>query len=78
MDVSTFEERRRARADWQIRQVKLDEEPLTDDRLAEDPDARLAMVARLTAEQWALSGQALPRYARHEMPGCVRRRGHAR
>jgi len=76
--VSSFEERRRARGAWAIRQVKLTEEPLTDERLPADPDARVAMVATLTAEQWALSGEPLPRYARADMPGHLRRRTDAR
>ena len=67
--VSTFEERRRARAAWPMRRVSLRDEALTDERIPEDPDARVAMVAILTRTQWALSGAELPRYTRAEMPG---------
>jgi hypothetical protein len=72
--VSSFEERRRARAAWPIRRTALAEEPLTDERIPDDVDARVAMVAELTRMQWALSGRELPNYRREEMPGRVIRR----
>jgi hypothetical protein len=69
--VSTFDERRRARASWPIRRVTLQDEALTDERIPEDPDARVAMVAILTRAQWPLSGAELPRYTRAEIPGRI-------
>lgn len=69
--MSTFEERRRARAGWPIRRSTLGDEPLTDDRVPDSVDARVEMVAVLTRMQWGLSGKELPRYPRHEMPGQV-------
>lgn len=74
MAMSTFEERRRARAGWPIRRSILGDEALTDDRIPEDVDARIAMVATLTRAQWAITGEPLPRYSRAEMPGKVVRR----
>ena len=47
------------------------DEPLTDDRIPESVDARVAMVAILTKTQWALAGRELPRYTRAEMPGRI-------
>jgi hypothetical protein len=72
--VGNFEERRRARAEWPIRRATLDGEPLTDDRIPDDLEARLAMVAQLTRAQRSLAGKELPRYTRAEMPGRVIRR----
>ncbi len=69
--MSTFEERRRARAGWPIRRATLADEPLTDERIPESADERVAMVAVLTRAQWAMSGKELPRYSRAEMPGRV-------
>jgi len=69
--MSSFEERRRARAGWPIRRSTLDAEPLTDDRITDDVDARVAMVAVLTRTQWAISGKELPKYDRANMPGRV-------
>jgi hypothetical protein len=69
--VSTFDERRRARAAWPIRRVALEKEALTDDRISDDPDDRVAMVAILTRTQWTLSGAELPRYTRADMPGRI-------
>jgi len=69
--MSTFDERRRARAGWPIRRATLEDEPLTDERIPEDVDARIAMVATLTRSQWAFAGRPLPRYSRAEMPGQV-------
>lgn len=56
---------------WPIRAVPLTAEPLTDPRDASTVDERLALVAKLTAEQWRMAGLELPTYARHEMPGRV-------
>jgi hypothetical protein len=51
--------------------VALGDEPLTDDRIPESPDERVAMVAILTRTQWELSGEPLPSYTRATMPGKV-------
>ena len=71
--MSTFEERRRARAAWPIRRIELGAEALTDERVPDDLDARVAMVALLTRAQWELAGNEIPHYTRAEMPGVVRR-----
>jgi hypothetical protein len=67
--VSTFDERRRARASWPIRKVRLEEEELTDPRDTSTVDERLAMVWVLTRQQWAFAGLEIPRYSRDQMPG---------
>lgn len=69
--MSTFEERRKARAGWPIRKVGLRDEELTDPRDSSTVDERLALVWTLTMQQWAFSGREIPRYARAEMPGRV-------
>jgi len=53
--------------------MALDSEPLTDERVPDDLDARIAMVAELTRAQWTLAGLELPRYERSAMPGRVHR-----
>ena len=72
--MSTFEERRRARASWPIRKIALGQEGLTDSRLTENVDERLRLVRTLTLQQWAFAGHAIPRYSRAEMPGQIKRR----
>jgi hypothetical protein len=72
--VSSFEERKRARAAWPIRKVGLRDETLTDDRDRSTVDERIALVWTLTRQQWAFSGRAIPTYARAEMPGSLQRR----
>jgi len=69
--VSSFEERKRARAAWPIRRVGLRDEPLTDARDNSTVDERIALVWTLTRRQWAFSGRAVPTYARSEMPGSI-------
>lgn len=69
--MSSFEERRSARAAWPIRTFRLGEEPLLDDRDASTPDERLALVWTLTREQWELSGLVYPDYTRANTPGTV-------
>jgi len=69
--MSSFEERRRARAGWPIRRSTLAGEALTDERIPEEVDARIAMVAALTRSQWAIAGTPLPHYSREGMPGRV-------
>jgi hypothetical protein len=44
-----------------LRRSTLGNEPLTDDRIPEDVDARVAMVAGLSRFQWRLTGKDLPR-----------------
>jgi hypothetical protein len=72
--VSTFDERRRARADWPIRKVALSDEELTDPRDTSTVDERLALVWKLTRQQWAFAGLELPSYTRSQMPGRMLRR----
>ena len=69
--MSTFEQRARARGAWPIRTFRLGDEPLTDDRDEGSVDERLALVWRLTREQWLLAGHAFPEYARADIPGRV-------
>jgi hypothetical protein len=71
--VSTFEERRRARAGWPIRKVGLRDEELTDPRDTSTVDQRLALVWTLTMQQWAFAALEIPTYTRAEMPGRVLR-----
>jgi hypothetical protein len=72
--VSSAEDRRRARANWPIRKVGLRDEELTDPRDASTVDQRLALVWKLTREQWAFAGMKMPEYSRAEMPGRLIRR----
>jgi len=67
--VSSFDERRRARAGWPIRKLALRDEELTDPRDTSTVDERIALVWELTRQQWSFSGLDLPRYSRSEMPG---------
>lgn len=53
------------------RVLRLGDEPLVDDRDRSTVDERLALVARLTHEVWAFSGQPVPDYGRDQMPGKV-------
>ncbi len=69
--VSTFEERRKARAAWPIRKVALGDEELTDPRDTSTVDERIAMVWTLTKQQWAFAGREIPTYTRAEMPGRI-------
>jgi hypothetical protein len=72
--VSTFEERRRARANWPVRKLALLDEQLTDARDLSTVDERIALVWTLTRRQWAFSGRHMPKYDRASMPGRVLRR----
>lgn len=72
--MSSFDDRRRARAHLPGRVLRLGEEPLTDDRDPTTVDERLALVAQLTRELWAFTGQPIPDYTRENMPGKVIRR----
>ena len=71
LPMSTFEERRRARAAWPIRAVPLADETLLDERDASTVDERLALVWTLTRQLWAFSGRDLPTYERGQMPGRI-------
>ena len=73
--MSTFDERKRARAAWPIRKVGLREEALTDERDRSTVDERIALVWTLTRRQWTFAGRAIPTYDRASMPGRVLRRG---
>jgi hypothetical protein len=70
-------ERARARANWPIRRLRLDEEGQGDD-LSESTTAeeRIAMMGSLALDAWTLTGQPFPSYKRSEMPGRVLRRDH--
>jgi hypothetical protein len=72
--VSSFEERRRARAAWPVRRIALRDEPLTDSRDTSTVDERLALVWSLTRQQWAFAGRDIPAYTRAEMPGRIVRK----
>jgi hypothetical protein len=56
-----------------VRVYRLGEEPGDDLSTSTTPDQRLAMVWELTMRAWALMGQPVPTYERHQMPGFVRR-----
>jgi hypothetical protein len=71
--VTTFDDRRNARAAWPIRKIGLADEELTDPRSTSTVDERLALVWTLTKQQWAFSGREVPTYSRVEMPGRVLR-----
>lgn len=71
--MSTPEERRRARAAWPVRRFRLGEEPLVDERDASTVDERVALVWKLTCEQWAIGNREWPAYRRSEMPGRILR-----
>lgn len=51
-----------------MRRSRLGEEPGDDLSRSTTAEERLAMVAVLSAEAWALSGKPLPAYARRETP----------
>jgi hypothetical protein len=61
-----------SRASWPVRRYRLGEEPGDDLSRSTSAEERLAMVATLSAEAWALTGTPAPTYARHETP-IVRR-----
>jgi hypothetical protein len=71
--VSSFDERRRARATWSIRAIPLGREELVDARDGSSVDERIALVWKLTEELWAFSGRAIPDYPRRDMPGAILR-----
>lgn len=61
-----------SRDTWPVRRYRLGEEPGDDLSQSTTPEERLAMVAALSAEAWALGGKPQPAYSRHETP-VVRR-----
>ena len=69
-DARTRAERR---AQWPIARNALGQEPAEDLRATTSPSQRLEMMWQLAIDAWAMSGRALPNYARHEMPGRVYR-----
>lgn len=69
--MSTFEERRAARAAWPIRRFALGEEPEIDALDTSTVDERIAAVSELTLRTWALAGREIPTYSRATMPGRV-------
>lgn len=71
--MSTFEERRRARGNWPIRRVALEDEETTDLHDSTTVDERLAMVWTLTMQQWAFAQRQVPSYRREHMPGRILR-----
>lgn len=72
--VSSFEERAKARATWPIRRYPVGQEPADADRVGGTVDQRIAMVAELTRQQWALAGRQWPSYRRANAPGRIIRR----
>ena len=75
--MSTFDERRRARATWPIRTLRLGQEPALDDRDTSTVDERIALVWELTRRQWAFAGLPIlgqGRASRAAMPGRIFRR----
>jgi hypothetical protein len=60
------------RATWRVRKYLLGQEPGDDLSGSTTAEERLGMVWTLTLQAWALSGAAIPDYARRDAP--VRRR----
>ena len=69
--MSTFEERKQARARWPVRRFPLGQEPLTDERDGSSVDERIALVWTLTRRQWAFAGLRIATMPRSRMPGRV-------
>lgn len=69
------QERAEARATWQVRKVRLGEEPSEDLSATTTAAERLAMMWRLAQDAWAMAGRPIPDYRREEMP-IVKRRLH--
>jgi hypothetical protein len=60
------------RRSWPVRRYRLGEEPGDDLSATTTPEERLRMLGALSAEAWALTGKAVAKYARHDIP-IVRR-----
>lgn len=63
------------RGSWPVRMYPLGGEPSDDLSATSTPEERLAMMAFLTREAFALSGRPLPTYRRTEAPVALRRLG---
>jgi len=61
-------EKAASRASWPVRRYRLGQEPGDDLSRSTTAEERLAMVAVLSAEAWALAGKPVPTYLRHETP----------
>jgi hypothetical protein len=61
-----------SRSSWPVRRYRLGDQPGDDLSQSTTAEERLAMVAVLSSEAWALAGKPLPAYPRHEAP-VVRR-----
>ena len=59
------------RAAWPVRQFRLGEEPPDDLIQSSTAEERLAMLASLSEEAWALTGEPVPAYRREETPVVV-------
>lgn len=75
---STAAERAAARRTWPVRAFRLGREPSEDLSFSTTALERLEMIWPLTVDAWALAGQAIPDYPRHQAPirvirGYIRR-----
>lgn len=59
------------RSDLRARVYRLGEEPRDDLSVCTSADERLALVAELTRELWALAGLQIPMYSRAQMPVAI-------
>ena len=72
MSGDTTPEAVEARRAWPVRVYRLGEEPGDDQSHLSTATERLAMMWDLARDAWALSGQPLPDYPRHETPVACR------
>jgi len=63
--------RREERSRWPVRKYSLGAQPGEDLSRSTTAEERLAMMWTLALDAWALSGQPLPEYSRHEAPATV-------
>ena len=69
-------ERRRQRADdWPVRAYRLGAEPSMDPLDRSNVDERLARMWPLARAAWSVAGNAMPSYARKDIPGRMLRLG---
>ncbi|MDQ3225311.1 MAG: hypothetical protein M3Q50_01590 [Chloroflexota bacterium] len=59
------------RSDLRARVHRLGEEPRDDLRVCTSANERLALVAELTREMWALAGLEMPTYSRAQIPVAI-------
>jgi len=59
------------RSALRARAYRLGEEPRDDLSICTSADERLALVAELTREMWALAGLRVPMYSRAQMPVAI-------